>query len=148
MEFSDTDPDAFPSKESVTDYFSAYAERIAAPIRCGVEVEDVQKNVGRSGFRVQTSSGVIEAKNVVAATGPFQRPVIPSVVPEDAEIMQINSNTYRNPDQLPEGTVLVVDAGSSGVQIADELLKAGKRIYLSVGPHNSPPRRYRGIDYV
>ena len=148
MEFSDTDPDAFPSKEKVADYFVAYAEKIAAPIRCGVEVINVEKNVGRPGFRVETSEGVIEANSVVAATGPFQRPVIPAVVPEELEITQIHSYDYRNPDQLPEGAVMVVGAGSSGVQIADELLRADKRVYLSVGPHDRPFRSYRGRDFV
>jgi putative flavoprotein involved in K+ transport len=148
MEFSDIDPDAFAPKERVADYFVAYAEMISAPVRCGVEVKDVQRNAGGPGFRVETSEGVIEATYVVAATGPFQRPVIPAVVPEDAEVMQIHSNAYRNPDQLPEGAVLVVGAGSSGVQIADELLRAGKRVYLSVGPHDRPPRSYRERDFV
>jgi putative flavoprotein involved in K+ transport len=148
MEFSDIDPDAFAPKERVADYFVAYAEKINAPIRCGVEVKEVQRNVGRPGFRVETSDGVIEANSVVAATGPFQRPVIPAVVPEDAEITQIHSNAYRNPEQLPEGAVLVVGAGSSGVQIADELLRADKRVYLSVGPHDRPFRSYRGRDFV
>src|SRR5262249_33089462 len=92
--------------------------------------------------------GVIGAANVVAATGPFQRPIIPTVVPADAGIMQLHSNAYRNPEQLPEGAVLVIGAGSSGAQIADELLRAGKRVYLSVGPHNRPPRRYRRRDFV
>jgi putative flavoprotein involved in K+ transport len=148
MEFSDIDPDQFASKESIADYFVAYAKHMAAPIRCGVEVKAVQRNVGRLGFRVETSDGVIEANNVVAATGPFQRPVIPAVVCEDAGLMQIHSSAYRNPDQLPEGAVLVVGAGSSGAQIADELLRAGKRVYLSVGPHDRPPRSYRGRDFV
>jgi len=148
MAFSDIDPDAFAPKEMVADYFVAYAEKIAAPIRCGVEVKDVQRNFGRPGFRVETSEGVIEATNVVAATGPFQTPVIPAIVPGDAGIMQIHSNGYRNPGQLPAGAVLVVGAGSSGVQIADELLRAGMRVYLSVGRHDRPPRSYRGRDYV
>ncbi|MEX0809833.1 MAG: NAD(P)/FAD-dependent oxidoreductase [Dongiaceae bacterium] len=147
MEFSDTGPDTFAPKESVADYFVAYAKKIAAPIRCGVEVRSVQRNVGRPGFRVETSAGEIEATYVVAATGPFQRPVMPSIVLDDAGVMQIHSNAYRNPGQLPEGAVLVVGAGSSGVQIADELLRAGKRVYLSVGPHDRPPRRYRGRDF-
>jgi len=148
MEFSNIDPDAFAPKESVADYFVAYAEKIAAPIRCGVEVREVRRNVGRPGFHVETSDGVIEANSVVAATGPFQRPVIPPVIPEDAGISQIHSNAYRNPEQLPEGAVLVVGAGSSGAQIADELLRSGKRVYLSVGPHDLPPRSYRGRDFV
>jgi putative flavoprotein involved in K+ transport len=148
MEFSDVDPDAFAPKESVADYFVAYAEMIDAPIRCGVEVKEVRRNEGSPGFHVETSDGVIEANSVVAATGPFQRPIIPAVVPEDSGIMQIHSNAYRNPDQLPEGAVLVVGAGSSGAQIADELLRAGRSVYLSVGPHDLPPRRYRGRDFV
>jgi putative flavoprotein involved in K+ transport len=61
--------------------------------------------------------------------------------------MQRHSSAYRNPDELPDGAVLVVGAGSSGVQIADELLHAGRRVYLSVGPHDRPPRRYRGRDF-
>ena len=147
MEFPDIDPDAFAPKEMVADYFVAYAKLIAAPIRCGVEVRLVQKNVGRPGFRVETSDGVIEANNVVAATGPFQRPVIPTVLPDDAGVLQIHSNAYRNPRQLPDGAVLVVGAGSSGVQIADELLQAERQVYLSVGPHGRPPRAYRGRDF-
>ena len=142
------DPDAFVAKEDIADYFVAYADRIAAPIRCGVEVTEVRRNEGRPGFRVQTSQGVIEAGYVVAATGPFQRPVIPALVPQTAGITQIHSTAYRNPAQLPAGAVLVVGAGSSGVQIADELLQAGKRVYLSVGPHDRPPRSYRGRDFV
>ncbi len=148
MEFFDIDPDAFAPKERVADYFAAYAEQIAAPIRCGVEVKAVQRNVGRPGFRAEMSDGAIEANNVVAATGPFQRPIVPALVPENAGIMQIHSSAYRNPDRLPEGAVLVVGAGSSGVQIADELLRAGKRVHLSVGPHDRPPRSYRGRDNV
>ena len=148
MEFPDVDPDAFAPKESVADYFVAYAERIAAPIRCGVDVEEVTRRVGRLGFRVETSDGVIDADSVVAATGPFQRPVIPAIVSGSTPLVQIHSNAYRNPGQLPRGAVLVVGAGSSGSQIADELLRAGRRVYLSVGPHDRLPRSYRGRDFV
>ncbi|WP_224543050.1 flavin-containing monooxygenase [Mesorhizobium sp. CA16] len=147
MEFPVTSPDGFPSKQEVADYFVAYAKQINAPIRCGVEVKLVQRNVGRPGFRVETSHGVIEANSVVAATGPFQVPVIPPLVPADAGILQIHSSAYRNPAQLPKGAVLVVGAGSSGVQIADELQRSGRRVYLSVGPHDRPPRAYRGRDF-
>lgn len=147
MEFADVDPDAFAPKEKVADYFVAYAKQISAPIRCGVEVTLVEKNAGRPGFRVETSEGVIEANNVVAATGPFQVPIIPPLVPEAAGVLQIHSSAYRNLRQLPTGAVLVVGAGSSGTQIADELLAAGRRVYLSVGPHERPPRAYRGLDF-
>ncbi|WP_028035483.1 NAD(P)/FAD-dependent oxidoreductase [Chelativorans sp. J32] len=147
MEFPDADPDSFIHKEAVADYFVAYAEMIAAPVRCGVEVKEVRRNSGRPGFCIETSEGMIDAKSVVVATGPFQQPVVPPVVPQSAGLMQIHSSAYRNPHQLPEGGVLVVGAGSSGVQIADELLQAGRSVYLSVGPHDRPPRAYRGRDF-
>lgn len=148
MEFSNVAGDAFAPKAAMAQYFEEFAAQIKAPIRCGVDVLSVQKNGDGAGFRVETSQGVIEANNVVAATGPFQRPVIPQIVPQNSGITQIHSNAYRNPDQLPEGGVLVVGAGASGAQIADELLRAGRRVYLSVGPHDRPPRRYRGKDFV
>ena len=148
LEFPDLGPDDFATKDQVADYFVAYAEKIGAPIRCGVEVTSVHKNAGRPGFRVETSDGVINAHYVVAATGPFQRPVIPALVPDDAGPMSIHSSAYHGPQQLPSGAVLVVGAGSSGVQIADELQRSGRQVYLSVGPHDRPPRRYRGRDFV
>ncbi len=147
MEFSDVEGDAFAPKESVARYFENFARQIDAPIRCGVEVLDVRRNTGRRGFRVETSGGVIEADTVVAATGPFQRPIIPPLVPETPGLHQLHSNAYRNPAHLPDGGVLVIGAGSSGTQIADELLRAGRRVVLSVGPHERPPRAYRGYDF-
>lgn len=144
----DSDPDGFPSKEEVADYFVAYARQIDAPVRCGVEVREVRRRSGRIGFRVDTSDGILDARSVVAATGPFQCPVIPPVVPDQVEVLQLHSMSYRNPRQLPDGAVLVVGAGSSGVQIAEELLRSGRRVFLSVGPHDRPPRSYRGQDYV
>ena len=148
MEFTRSGADDFPGKEEVADYFVDYAKMIGAPVRCGVEVTHVRRNEGRPGFRAETSAGVIEAENVVAATGPFQRPVIPQIVPEETGVVQMHSTGYRNPDQLPEGAVLVVGAGSSGSQIAEELLRSGRKTYLSVGPHDRPPRSYRGRDFT
>ena len=85
LEFSDVDPSVgandFPPKETVADYFVAYAKKISAPIRCGVEVLSVERKMGRPGFRVETSAGVIEANSVVAATGPFQRPTARAPAP-------------------------------------------------------------------
>jgi putative flavoprotein involved in K+ transport len=147
MEFADVDPDGFASKDQVADYFVAYAQKVDAPIRTGVEVKKVVRNAGRQGFTVETSDGTYEANRVVVATGPFQRPLIPAVAPKSEHLTQIHSADYRNPQQLPEGGVLVVGAGSSGVQIADELQRAGRQVYLSVGPHDRPPRGYRGRDF-
>ncbi|TBV03035.1 flavin-containing monooxygenase [Phytopseudomonas dryadis] len=148
LAFDDLEPDAFPSKERIAAYFEAYAKQFDAPIRTGVNVNKVVRNAQGPGFTVETSEGVIRANRVVAATGPFQQPVIPPIAPEDERLTQLHSAAYRNPQQLPEGAVLVVGAGSSGVQIADELQRAGKQVYLSVGPHDRPPRAYRNRDFV
>jgi putative flavoprotein involved in K+ transport len=142
------EPDGFASRDQMVAYFEAYAERIGAPVRCGVAVTALSRLESGDGFRAETSHGVIEATNVVAATGPFQRPLIPPMVPPEAGFMQIHSAAYRNPAQLPPGGVLVVGAGSSGTQIADELRRAGRDVYLCVGRHERPPRRYRGQDFA
>ncbi|GMG85418.1 NAD(P)/FAD-dependent oxidoreductase [Paralimibaculum aggregatum] len=147
MEFEGCDPDGFPGKETVATYLENYARMIDAPIRTGVEVFRAERNMGRPGFTVETSQGKVEALNVVAATGAFQHPVIPPVVPEDETVTQLHSYHYKTPDRLPGGAVLVVGAGSSGAQIADELNRAGRKVYLSVGPHERPPRAYRGRDF-
>lgn len=147
MEFEGVDPDAFAGKDRVADYFEAFAARIKAPVRCGVEVVALHR-LPSGAFRAETRDGVIEAEQVVVATGPFQKPLIPAMVPAQAGLMQLHSSAYKNPAQLPKGAVLVVGAGSSGAQIAEELQRAGRQVYLSVGPHDRPPRRYRGQDFV
>ena len=148
MEFPGGGPDDFVTKEEVADYLVAYAEMNNAPIRTGVDVLKVTRRETGAGFLVETSAGLFEANNIVAATGPFQRPVIPAVAPIDAGLMQIHSSAYRNPDRLPKGAVLVIGAGSSGAQIAEELMRSGKQVFLSVGSHDRPPRSYRGRDFV
>ena len=139
LTFSDVDkgvgPDDFPLKDTVADYLVAYAKKIAAPVRCGVEVLKVERNPEQCGFRIETSAGVIEAHRVVAATGSFQCPIVPAMVPAETDVLQMHSTAYRNPAQLPDGAVLVVGSGSSGTQIAEELLEVGRKVFLSVGPH-------------
>jgi len=147
LKFEDVSPEAFPPKERMAAYFEEYVAMLKAPVRTGVEVHKVERHIGRPGFKVTTSEGIIEAANVVAATGPFQKPAMPNIVPAHAPVQQLHSSTYKNPGQLAEGAVLVVGAGASGSQIAEELQKAGKKVYLSVGEHYRPPRAYRGRDY-
>ncbi|RYI25165.1 MAG: FAD-dependent oxidoreductase [Acetobacteraceae bacterium] len=144
-EFTDLDPEEFAPKEAVADYFQRFANDRDLPVRTGVEVTKLERQGDI--FRATTSQGSIDARNVVVATGPFQKPVIPTAIADPA-ITQLHSNSYRNPGALPEGAVLVVGAGSSGAQIAEELARAGRKVYLSVGPHDRPPRRYRGKDFV
>ena len=147
MMFTDTGPDAFATKQSVTSYFEDFAAQIDAPVHCGVDVHKARRAEDGTGFRVETSQGTIVAQNIVAATGPFQTPVIPPILPEIAGVTQMHSSTYRNPDQLAPGAIIVIGAGSSGTQIASELRRAGRDVYLSVGPHDRPPRSYRGRDF-
>lgn len=141
-----SDPDGFPAKDEVADYMEGYAAQIKAPIRTGVEVTKVSRLKHRAGFAVQTSAGDFEADYVISATGPFQKPVWPRMV-DDPAITQMHSTAYRNPGALPPGAVLVVGAGSSGTQIAEELRQSGRKTFLAVGPHGRPPRAYRGRDF-
>ncbi|MEP0960232.1 MAG: NAD(P)/FAD-dependent oxidoreductase [Roseobacter sp.] len=147
MEFPETGPEAFPPKEEVAAALDGFAQSHNAPIRTGIEVMSLNRAEGRTAFMVNTSQGIIEAQNVIAATGAFHHPVFPQIIPDTTEIAQMHSANYRNPGQLSHGAVLVVGAGSSGGQIADELQRAGRKVYLSVGPHDRPPRAYRGRDY-
>ena len=146
--FPHADPDDFSASGDILDYITAYAAFVAPPIRCGVAVTALRRRDGKPGFVAETSGGPIEADNVVIATGPYQRPVIPQLLRNDIDLFQVHASRYANPGQLPPGAVLVVGSGASGAQIAEELLRAGRRVYLSVGRHTRLPRRYRGRDLV
>jgi putative flavoprotein involved in K+ transport len=145
--FPHADPHGFATVTEIVDYIAAYATFVAAPVRCGVEVTRLRRD-GGAGFVAETSDGSIEAANVVVATGPYQRPIMPSVALDDTRVFQVHANSYKAPGQLPAGPVLVVGAGASGTQIAEELVDAGRKVYLSVGHHRRLPRRYRGRDLI
>ena len=145
--FPHTDPDAFASTDEIVGFIDAYAAFVAPPIRCGVEVTRLRRRDGASGFIAETAGGAIEANNVVVATGPYQRALIPNLL-RDHPVFQVHASRYQNPQQLPPGAVLVAGAGASGAQIAEELVRAGRHVYLSVGRHRRLPRRYRGRDLI
>ena len=146
--FPHSDPDGFCTSAEIVDFLTAYAEFIAAPIRSGIEVTRLSRRDGAAGFIAETSGNTIEAANVVVATGPYQRPVMPPLLQDAPGLFQVHASAYRAPDQLPAGAVLVVGSGASGAQIAEELLRAGRRVCLSVGHHRRMPRRYRGRDLI
>ena len=146
--FNKTAPDSFAPRAQIVDYFESYATQINMPIRCGVEIRHLRKAADGIGFEAQTADGTIRAQNVVVATGPFQKPSFPDIIPAEFDVHQMHSNSYKNPQQIADGGVLVIGAGSSGAQIADELRASGRDVWLSVGPHDRPPRRYRGRDFV
>ena len=143
--FPHADPDGFATVDEIVRFIDAYAAFVDPPIRCGVEVTALRRNERR--FHAETSNGSIEADNVVVATGPYQRAVMPGML-AGTGIFQVHANHYRAPRQLPDGAVLIVGAGASGAQIAEELLLAGRRVWLSVGQHRRMPRRYRGNDLI
>lgn len=141
------DPDGFLDRAGVIAMFQRYAESFAAPVRTGVEVESVEPDAG--GYVVRTSDGPVSAANVVVATGHYAKPVVPPTAHAiDPNIVQVHTSGYRNPDALPPGGVLVVGGGASGIQIADELHRAGRPVFLSLGRHHPLPRRYRGHDVI
>ncbi len=142
--FPHHDPDGFSATADIIAFIEDYAAYVTPPIRCGVEVSRLRRDAG--GFLAEIAGGRIAARNVVVATGPYQRPLRPALLDEHPGLFQVHASSYKNPAQLPEGAVLVVGAGASGAQIAEELMRAGHRVLLSVGRHNRLPRRYRGRD--
>lgn len=146
--FPHSDGDGFATSAEIVNYLDAYASRINAPVRCGVTVTALRQNGSGMGYLAETSQGPLRARNVVIATGPYQRPVIPDLGFDGGGAFQVHASAYRQPDQLPLGAVLIVGSGASGAQIAEELVRAGRRVYLSVGRHKRMPRRYRGRDLI
>ncbi len=127
--------DTYPTKEPVADYLQAYADAFRLPVRLNSRVT----SLSRSGddFEVRTADETFSARRVVVATGPFQVPFIPTAAGGlDSAVTQIHSADYRNPQALPDGPVLVVGGGNSGLQIAEEL-SASRRVDVSMG--TSPP---------
>ncbi|MBO9646971.1 MAG: NAD(P)-binding domain-containing protein [Variovorax sp.] len=142
----DADPDAFSPLREVTDYLERYAAAIRAPVRTQCAALSLARRPGSRELLVQTDGTLYVADNVVVATGPYQVPR--ATPPLGAGLFEIHSTQYRNPMQLPDGAVLVVGSGNSGVQIAEELCRAGRRVFLSVSSHERIRRRYRGKDCI
>ncbi|WP_108261703.1 MSMEG_0569 family flavin-dependent oxidoreductase [Mangrovicoccus ximenensis] len=144
-EYGGTDPDGFMPKDEITDYLDAFAEKTAPDLREDVEVTRVAPCEG--GFDVETSIGTWRADQVVIATGGYDMPIEPDYAKTlDPAIFQMHSVDYRNPGQFPEGRVLVVGTGQSGVQLMEDFTRAGRKVHLAVGPAPRSPRKYRGRD--
>lgn len=141
------DPDGFMPRDGIVRFLEAYARQTRPPVRCGVRVTGLhQAPSGR--LHVATDDGPLEALHVVVATGPYQRPALPALARAlPRGVFQTSASAYVHPQQLPDGGVLVVGSGASGWQIADDLQRAGRRVWLSVGRHRRVPRRYRGHDF-
>ncbi|MBX3064237.1 MAG: NAD(P)-binding domain-containing protein [Anaerolineae bacterium] len=139
------DRDGFLSKHEIIGMFEHYLQAFHMPVQFNTRVSSV--NHADHGFQVITTAGSYRADNVVIATGLFQRPRFPAISFKlPPTVFQAASGQYRNPDALPDGAVLIVGAGQSGCQIAEELHEHGRKVYLSVSGAPRAPRRYRGKD--
>jgi putative flavoprotein involved in K+ transport len=143
--YAGTDPDGFMTRDEIGARIAGYAERIEAPVELDTDVRHLTPRDGR--LRLETSQGPIDADLVIVATGGFHRPIVPAIAAAmPGRLLRIHSHEYRSEAALPPGGVLVVGSGQSGVQIAEELFDAGRRVALVVGSAGRVPRRYRGSD--
>jgi putative flavoprotein involved in K+ transport len=141
------DRDTYPGKDDVAEFLSAYVERFELPVRLNTTVTRLSKR-DHGGYLAETTTGPIEADQVVVATGPFQVPFTPEISEAlDSGVNQLHSADYQGPDDLPEDRVLVVGAANSGQQIALELIQAGRQVEISVGQKlPTLPQRWLGRD--
>jgi putative flavoprotein involved in K+ transport len=127
------DPEGCPGKDEVADYLETYARHFDLPVRLSSPVASVRRD-GAGGFVVEAGGEVLASRQVVVATGGFTGPAVPPFAERlDAGIAQLHSSAYRNPGSVAGQDVVVVGAGNTGVQIADELARAGRRVTLAVG---------------
>jgi putative flavoprotein involved in K+ transport len=147
LPYEGTDPDGYMTADQVVDLISRFAVISRAPVREGVNVTSLAGT--DDGYRVVSEAGEIRARAVVIATGACNRPTVPALAATiPAQITQFTPFSYRRPQDLPEGGVLVVGASATGVQLAAELRRSGRPVTLSVGEHTRLPRTYRGRDVL
>jgi putative flavoprotein involved in K+ transport len=146
--YDGSEPDGFMVKDDIVRYIESYVASFQPPVREGVSVTRLARRAG-GGFEIDTNAGSFTADQVVVAVGGYHTPKVPrSAERLPADIVQIHSVDYRNPDQMPPGDVLIVGSGQSGCQIAEDLHLAGRRVHLCVGSAPRTARRYRGRDVV
>ncbi len=137
--------DHYPSKDEVAGYLQSYAERFRIPVRLGTRVERVLSSP--DGFRLATSSGSVEARAVVVATGAYGSPAIPQLSHGlSPRVQQLHTSEYRRPDQLEPGTTVVVGAGNSGLQIAAQVAQSRRVVLARGSPQAVFPQRLFGRD--
>jgi putative flavoprotein involved in K+ transport len=145
--YSGNDPDGYMDMSDLVDHLQDYAEFSSAPICCNTAVTSVRRV--NDGYRVTTDRGEYSAASVIIASGACNIASVPAVsrnVP--ANITQLTPHQYRSPEQVEEGGVLIVGASASGMQLADELLSAGRKVTMAVGEHVRMPRTWRGRDIL
>ncbi|MGA9533150.1 MAG: NAD(P)-binding domain-containing protein [Anaerolineales bacterium] len=148
MEFQPEVPDGFGNRDQLIAYFVRYAGTHDLPIRPHSNVTALD-NLSAGGYALQTQAGTLNATAVVLATGALSRPRVPAMARRlSADITSLSAGAYKNPGSLPEGAVVVVGSGQSGCQIVEDLLSAGRQVYLCASKVGRVPRTYRGRDVV
>lgn len=139
------DPDSYPRRDDVIDYLTGYARRFDLPVELRSSVKAIRQ--GQVGYLIELEDRSYTAIQVVIATGPFQVPFVPAIAEDlDSGVVQLHSSRYRSSADLPNGPVLVVGAGNTGFQIAEEL-SASREVHLSIGSRQTPlPQRLLGRD--
>jgi putative flavoprotein involved in K+ transport len=134
-------------RDEIVAFFERYAARIGAPVREGVDVTSIVPEAD-AGFRVVTSAGELRARRVALANGAYQKAHRPlaATLPSTVHVMDVGD--YQRPDALPEGGVLIIGSGQSGLQIAEELHLAGRDVVVACGRAPWLPRRIGGHDLV
>jgi len=139
-------PEAFMSRDEFVDYLQGYARKSGLPVQTGIAVTRISRN-GEDAYQVETTTGSITANNIVIASGSQNQPRVPTACSEiPASVLQLHSSNYKRPDALPEGAVLIIGSGQSGVQIAEDLLEAGRKVYLATSKVGRVCRAHRGKD--
>lgn len=147
-EYRGSEPHGFMRKDEIIEYLDGFKAAVNAPLREGVAVRRVAPR-GQGGFAIDTSGGAFTADQVVVASGGYHVPIVPRMAERlPRHLLQLHSEQYRNAGALPEGAVLVVGAGQSGAQIAEDLHLAGRQVVLAVGAAPRCARFYRGKDVV
>lgn len=142
------DPRGYPTKDEVADYLESYARWLGAPVRLRTGIRRLFLSGGL--FGVEAESGeILAARSVVIATGAFQESVAPPFARSlSPEVVQVTAATYRDPRQLPLGTVLVAGDGPTGRQIALELADT-RDVWLATGRRRwVVPQRILGRDQM
>ena len=140
------DPDGYMTAAETVATLEAYRRSFDPPLHTGIKVEAACRT--GTGFEVRTTEGSWHCDAVVAATGGSSQARVPAFASDlPRTVQQFTSLAYRGPAQIDgHGPVLVVGASASGVQIADELRRAGRDVAISIGEHIRLPRSYRGCD--
>jgi len=143
------DPDSFGMVSQFVSSLEQYVTTHQLPIAENSKVILVEKPGEFFQVTVESNTNIKKylGKQVLIASGAANEIKIPSLAKNiSKDIKQLHTCEYRNTNQLPAGAVLVVGGAQSGIQIAEDLIHEGRKVYLSTSKVPRIPRWYRGKD--